>query len=109
RRRLITHSNAKSKSEKFPPPHQDGAVGFPMEPSHYDQPLIAPQSYVPPPVTSLSGPLGNPASVGPSRRKKNNHGDVRMAPPRVSTRTLKSASIADGSAQKGKETARDDF
>ncbi|CAA6662072.1 unnamed protein product [Spirodela intermedia] len=29
RRRLVTHSNAKSKSEKFPPPHQDGALGFP--------------------------------------------------------------------------------
>nr|GEW45805.1 probable serine/threonine-protein kinase At1g54610 [Tanacetum cinerariifolium] len=26
RRRLITHANAKSKSEKFPPPHQDGTL-----------------------------------------------------------------------------------
>ncbi|KAH9328803.1 hypothetical protein KI387_000911 [Taxus chinensis] len=109
RRRLITHSNAKSKSEKFPPPHQDGAVGFPMEPSHYDQLPLAPQSYVPPPVTSLSGPLGNPATVGPSRRKKHNHGDIRMAPPRISTRTLKSLSVTDDSVQKGKEASRDVF
>ncbi|CAA6663468.1 unnamed protein product [Spirodela intermedia] len=32
RRRMITHANAKSKSEKFPPPHQDGALGFPLNP-----------------------------------------------------------------------------
>ncbi|XP_071702602.1 probable serine/threonine-protein kinase At1g54610 [Rutidosis leptorrhynchoides] len=28
RRRVITEANAKSKSEKFPPPHQDAAVGY---------------------------------------------------------------------------------
>ncbi|KAF7834057.1 putative serine/threonine-protein kinase [Senna tora] len=28
--RVVTHANAKSKSEKFPPPHQDGAVGYPL-------------------------------------------------------------------------------
>ena len=27
--RFVTQANAKSKSEKFPPPHQDGAVGVP--------------------------------------------------------------------------------
>uniref|UniRef100_A0A0D6QW09 Protein kinase domain-containing protein n=1 Tax=Araucaria cunninghamii TaxID=56994 RepID=A0A0D6QW09_ARACU len=100
RRRMISHANAKSKSEKFPPPHQDGAVGFPMVPSHHDELLIAPQSYMPPPVTSLSGPLGPPASVGPSRRKKHNNGDVRMAPPRT---------IKGGSKQKGKETVTNVF
>ncbi|XP_043706887.1 probable serine/threonine-protein kinase At1g54610 isoform X3 [Telopea speciosissima] len=34
RRRLIVQANAKSKSEKFPPPHQDGAVGYPLDTSH---------------------------------------------------------------------------
>lgn len=29
----MTHANAKSKSEKFPPPHQDGAVGYPQDAS----------------------------------------------------------------------------
>ncbi|XP_024976984.1 probable serine/threonine-protein kinase At1g54610 isoform X2 [Cynara cardunculus var. scolymus] len=29
RRRVVTEANAKSKSEKFPPPHQDAAVGYP--------------------------------------------------------------------------------
>lgn len=37
RRRLITHANAKCKSEKFPPPHQDGSLGFTLgSPHHYD-------------------------------------------------------------------------
>eukprot|EP01018_Ginkgo_biloba_P017688 Gb_09473 [translate_table: standard] len=101
RRRLISQSNAKSKSEKFPPPHQDGAVGFPMEHSRHDQPSFEPQtcSYIPPPVSSWSGPLGNPPSVGPSRRKKHNQEDFRMAPPRASTRPSKSLSVADFTAQ----------
>ena len=30
----MTHANAKSKSEKFPPPHQDGAVGYPSDASN---------------------------------------------------------------------------
>ncbi|KAL7602646.1 probable serine/threonine-protein kinase At1g54610 [Lactuca sativa] len=29
KRRVVTEANAKSKSEKFPPPHQDAAVGYP--------------------------------------------------------------------------------
>jgi len=32
--RVVTHANAKSKSEKFPPPHQDGAVGYPQDASN---------------------------------------------------------------------------
>ncbi|KAL2347089.1 hypothetical protein Fmac_001089 [Flemingia macrophylla] len=32
--RVVTHANAKSKSEKFPPPHQDGAVGYPHDASN---------------------------------------------------------------------------
>uniref|UniRef100_A0A1D1XE90 [RNA-polymerase]-subunit kinase n=1 Tax=Anthurium amnicola TaxID=1678845 RepID=A0A1D1XE90_9ARAE len=31
RRRLIAQLNAKSRSEKFPPPHKDGAVGVPLD------------------------------------------------------------------------------
>lgn len=30
----MTQANAKSKSEKFPPPHEDAAVGFPLDASH---------------------------------------------------------------------------
>lgn len=43
KRRMISQSNAKSKSEKFPPPHEDGAVGFPMEPPGQGQPSFEPQ------------------------------------------------------------------
>ncbi|CAI9280607.1 unnamed protein product [Lactuca saligna] len=32
--RVVTQGNAKSKSEKFPPPHRDAAVGHPLDPSH---------------------------------------------------------------------------
>ncbi|XP_059304282.1 probable serine/threonine-protein kinase At1g54610 [Lycium ferocissimum] len=32
--RVMTQATAKSKSEKFPPPHQDGAVGHPLDASH---------------------------------------------------------------------------
>ncbi|KAI4303206.1 hypothetical protein MLD38_038866 [Melastoma candidum] len=38
RRRLISHANAKSKSEKFPPQHQDGALGYPLGSSHHIDP-----------------------------------------------------------------------
>eukprot|EP00252_Welwitschia_mirabilis_P018747 TRINITY_DN4185_c0_g1_i4.p1 TRINITY_DN4185_c0_g1~~TRINITY_DN4185_c0_g1_i4.p1 ORF type:complete len:490 (-),score=108.58 TRINITY_DN4185_c0_g1_i4:416-1885(-) len=107
RRRMISQSNAKSKSEKFPPPHQDGAVGFPMAPSRHEQPLMEPQScsFLMAPVTSYSGPLGNPATVGPSRRKKRNHADVRVVPSR-GPRSTKASNAADNSGfkQKGKET-----
>nr|XP_025637480.1 probable serine/threonine-protein kinase At1g54610 isoform X3 [Arachis hypogaea] len=32
--RVVTNANAKSKSEKFPPPHQDEAVGYPLNASN---------------------------------------------------------------------------
>lgn len=78
RRRLITHANAKSKSEKFPPPHQDGGIGFPLGSSHYIDPTYDPPdvpftsmnfSYSKEPIQTWSGPLVDPASVGASRRK----------------------------------------
>ncbi|KAF5952328.1 hypothetical protein HYC85_010272 [Camellia sinensis] len=79
RQRLISHANAKSKSEKFPPPHQDGALGVPLGASHHIDPAIVPPDI---PFTSTSfthskeyvqtwsGPLVDPVAVGASRRKK---------------------------------------
>ncbi|THU67811.1 hypothetical protein C4D60_Mb05t28610 [Musa balbisiana] len=72
RRRLITHANAKSKSEKFPPPHQDGALGYPLDSSHHNDPSFdnsdASFSTVFPhqkgPATAWSGPLIDPAAAG---------------------------------------------
>ncbi|EOA34970.1 hypothetical protein CARUB_v10020055mg [Capsella rubella] len=87
RRRLITHANAKSKSEKFPPPHQDGgAMGVPLGASQHIDPTFVPRDMVPsftsssfnfskdePPtqVQTWSGPLGHPIT-GISRKKKEN-------------------------------------
>ncbi|RVW17436.1 putative serine/threonine-protein kinase [Vitis vinifera] len=86
RRRLISHANAKSKSEKFPPPHQDGAVGFPLGASQHIDPAFVPGD-VPFSSTSFtsskdhaqtwSGPIGDPAAIGALRRKKNTYGDAR--------------------------------
>ncbi|XP_024960992.1 probable serine/threonine-protein kinase At1g54610 [Cynara cardunculus var. scolymus] len=77
RRRLITHANAKSKSEKFPPPHQDGTLGYPLGSSHHmhmdpafdppDVPFSSNFSYGKAPIQTWSGPLVDPASAG---RKK---------------------------------------
>lgn len=78
RRRLITHANAKSRSEKFPPPHQDGGIGFPLGLSHHIDPSFDPPdvpftsmnfSYAKDPIQNWSGPLVDPASVGAPRRK----------------------------------------
>ncbi|XP_057439440.1 probable serine/threonine-protein kinase At1g54610 [Lotus japonicus] len=86
RRRLITHANAKSKSEKFPPPHQDGQLGFPLGASHHIDPDTVPTdvsftsvSYNFPkePFQAWSGPIGNAADIGvPKRKKKHTTGDA---------------------------------
>ncbi|PWA91602.1 hypothetical protein CTI12_AA088760 [Artemisia annua] len=77
RRRLITHANAKSKSEKFPPPHQDGTLGYPLGSSQHmhmdasfdppDVPFSSNFSYGgKAPIQTWSGPLVDPAA---SRKK----------------------------------------
>ncbi|KAK3200488.1 hypothetical protein Dsin_023903 [Dipteronia sinensis] len=86
RRRLITHANAKSKSEKFPPPHQDGALGFPLGSSHHiDHAFLPPDvpfsttsfTYSKEPIQTWSGPLVDSAGVTATRRKKHAAGDSR--------------------------------
>ncbi|RZR88628.1 hypothetical protein BHM03_00016250 [Ensete ventricosum] len=67
-----------SACEKFPPPHQDGALGFPLDSSHHDDPSFdnsdASFSTVFPhqkgPATAWSGPLIEPAGAGHPKRKK---------------------------------------
>lgn len=86
RRRLITHANAKSKSEKFPPPHQDGALGYHLGSAHpidpgFDDPPDVPFSstnfsYSKEPIQTWSGPLVDPPSFGGPRRKKHMSGEV---------------------------------
>ncbi|XP_043708735.1 probable serine/threonine-protein kinase At1g54610 isoform X2 [Telopea speciosissima] len=88
RRRLISHANAKSKSEKFPPPHQDGALGFPLGTSHHIDSSFDPPdvpfsstalSYSKGPIQTWSGPLVDPAAVGAPRRKKHGATDARAS------------------------------
>jgi len=83
RRRLITHANAKSKSEKFPPPHEDGQLGFPLGSSNHIDPDAVPSdislgstsyTFSKEPFQAWSGPIGNPASI--SKRKKHMAGDA---------------------------------
>lgn len=84
----MTHANAKSKSEKFPPPHQDGQLGFPLGVSHHIDPANVPQDvpftsssliYSKDSLQTWSGPLGDPAGLGAPRRKKHAAGDEREA------------------------------
>ncbi|KAI5676452.1 hypothetical protein M9H77_07402 [Catharanthus roseus] len=85
RRRLISHANAKSKSEKFPPPHQDGALGVPLGASHHIDPALVPPdvpfsstsfTYSKEPVQNWSGPLVD-SGAGGGRRKKNDTREAR--------------------------------
>ncbi|KAG8099156.1 hypothetical protein GUJ93_ZPchr0013g35458 [Zizania palustris] len=79
KRRLITHANAKSKSEKFPPPHQDGALGYPLGCSNHMEPAFEPADpssfstvfpYEKGSVPTWSGPLVDPSSGNPKRKHK---------------------------------------
>ncbi|XP_042050513.1 probable serine/threonine-protein kinase At1g54610 [Salvia splendens] len=87
RRRLISYANAKSKSEKFPPPHQDGGLGYPVGTSQHLDPTYDPPgipfnstnfAYPKDPMQTWSGPLADPAAMGaPRRRSKPTKKDSR--------------------------------
>ncbi|KAL0457312.1 UNVERIFIED_CONTAM: putative serine/threonine-protein kinase [Sesamum latifolium] len=86
RRRLINHANAKSKSEKFPPPHEDGGLGYTLgSPHHIDAAFDPPDvpfssmnfSYSKEPIQTWSGPLVDPAGVGAPRKSKPSKKDHR--------------------------------
>ncbi|KAK3039018.1 hypothetical protein RJ639_027503 [Escallonia herrerae] len=100
RRRLISHANAKSKSEKFPPPHQDGTLGYTLGSSHHMDPAFDPPdvpfsstnfSYAKAPIQTWSGPLADPAAIGAPRRKKHPAGDAPSKPPKKDSRKDKYA------------------
>uniref|UniRef100_A0AA96SJB3 [RNA-polymerase]-subunit kinase n=1 Tax=Phyllostachys edulis TaxID=38705 RepID=A0AA96SJB3_PHYED len=88
KRRLITHANAKSKSEKFPPPHQDGALGYPLGCSNHMEPAFEPPdpssfstifSYEKGSVPTWSGPLVDPAAGNQKRRHKSGRSSKQPA------------------------------
>ena len=84
---MITHANAKSKSEKFPPPHQDGSLGFQVGSSRRLDPSEIPfssnsltASYSKEPLQTWSGPLAPiGASDSSSQRRKDVNKERRMA------------------------------
>ncbi|KAH7857304.1 hypothetical protein Vadar_011087 [Vaccinium darrowii] len=67
--KVLNQVNTKSKSEKFPPPHQDGAVGHPVDKSH-NGPIsfgASDSSF----VSKSSGAASETAATGgPSRRRR---------------------------------------
>ncbi|KAJ4960491.1 hypothetical protein NE237_020401 [Protea cynaroides] len=88
RRRLITQANAKSKSEKFPPPHQDGAVGYPLDTSNdgrmsfVSHTSFASSVFDSKATSIFSGPLKKSVVAGvPFGRKTNK--EPQMAPSRM--------------------------
>ncbi|CAH8306117.1 unnamed protein product [Eruca vesicaria subsp. sativa] len=77
RMRLITHANAKSKSEKFPPPHQDGSLGFQVGSSRRLDPSEIPftsnsftATYSKEPFQTWSGPLAPEEPDSTAKRMK---------------------------------------
>ncbi|MCO5569470.1 hypothetical protein L7F22_023182 [Adiantum nelumboides] len=87
--------NTKSKSEKFPPPHEDGVLGFHMDPAQHMLKTAenSDNSFVHNMRPNCQNFLGS--SVSGSRRKRNEGGeDVRMAPARATYRAAKSFSAS---------------
>ncbi|XVF49546.1 hypothetical protein PTKIN_Ptkin04bG0021400 [Pterospermum kingtungense] len=85
--RVMTQTNAKSKSEKFPPPHQDAAVGHPVDASHkgpisFDASDASFSSSIF--DCESSGPVKKsaPATASSSPRRKKANKDHQRAPSR---------------------------
>ncbi|CAM6108079.1 unnamed protein product [Calypogeia fissa] len=107
-KRRNSQGASKSKSEKFAPLHEDSAVGFPMEPpraqghlvseARGSSPVMSGRAFS---VSSRSGPqpMVNPNLPGASWSKKHKEEDVRMAPPRPSSRPTKSMTVSDFTLQ----------
>ncbi|XP_060204173.1 probable serine/threonine-protein kinase At1g54610 [Lycium barbarum] len=84
--REMTQANAKSKSEKFPPPHQDGAVGYPLDASHNGPASfsVADASFNSSSFNPNSRSLRSTTSTtaGTSRQRRNKKEEPHMAPSR---------------------------
>lgn len=97
RRRVVAaHYSTKSKSEKFPPPHEDGALGFLIDPPRRMQITAenSNNSFVQA-SRHASHSSFTGASVSGSRRKRSGGGeDVRMAPARPTSRAIKPLSAS---------------
>ena len=63
---MAGQSNGKSRSEKFPPSHQDGAVGFPMGSFRYD---LGEDSFITPGPIEGREPARN-GEIGRGKKEK---------------------------------------
>ncbi|XP_042500073.1 probable serine/threonine-protein kinase At1g54610 [Macadamia integrifolia] len=112
RRRFITPANAKSKSEKFPPPHQDGAVGHPLDISHDGRISFVTHSSFASSACDpkaggipFSGPLRKPVPLGRKTRK-----EAQMAPSRMFKQAFRpSLGLSTDHRNKGKEQVSEVF
>ncbi|XP_038895518.1 probable serine/threonine-protein kinase At1g54610 [Benincasa hispida] len=91
--RNVTNANGKSKSEKFPPPHQDGALGYPPHETSQRGQLsfgAVDTSFSSSIFSSKSGSVKSSAAPGgPSRRKKADKDNPSMSSSRKFIRALK--------------------
>ncbi|KAE9608600.1 hypothetical protein Lal_00020696 [Lupinus albus] len=94
--RVVNHANAKSKSEKFPPPHQDGAVGYPQ-----DESQKGPVSFGATDTSfgseifnsNPSGHVRSHGAEGPYRRRKTKNEGSKMTSSWKFMHTLKASKI----------------
>lgn len=92
RRRQFTHTNAKSRSEKFPPPHQDGALGYPIDSSHIMDPMLDTTSvpfssmnftFSKDPIQTWSGPFLESDNSWRKKTEHTNHSNKNKLPRRT--------------------------
>ncbi|XP_031105050.1 probable serine/threonine-protein kinase At1g54610 [Ipomoea triloba] len=91
--KVMTQANAKSKSEKFPPPHQDGYIDAPYNgPLSFGAPdtSFASSNFD---VKSLQTLKTTSAMAGTSKRRKNKGEEPHMAPSRKLIHTFLPSSV----------------
>ncbi|CAM8980108.1 unnamed protein product [Rhodiola kirilowii] len=75
--RLVNPENAKSKSEKFPPPHQDGSVGFPVDKSQNGPISFGPgDSSFTSSIFDSKSPLSSRSTANPTGRRRPSKNDA---------------------------------
>ncbi|KAM7483486.1 hypothetical protein LguiB_008069 [Lonicera macranthoides] len=97
--RVVSQANGKSKSEKFPPPHQDAAVGYPQDTSHNGPGPLSFGAANPSFSSSIFDPRSSRSvketavTSGPSTRRKGKKQQHQMAPSRKFIRAFFPSSI----------------
>ncbi|XP_010929623.1 probable serine/threonine-protein kinase At1g54610 [Elaeis guineensis] len=95
RRRMMTCVNVTSKSERFPPPHQDGAVGFPLDDSRNGTAsfVVADASFDSSFFEARENSGGALPGKSTARRKSASKEEHQVAPSHALVRSLRPSSI----------------